>query len=249
MPELCLFVPCIVDNMMPRVAEAAVRVLERAGCAVRIPKNQTCCGQPAYKNGYRDEARSMARAFLERFPDELDVVAPTGSCVAMVRRYPELLADEPDLAGKAANLAARTFEFSEYLVQRLGLSDLGAELPGRAVYHDSCQVGRALGLRRPPRELLAAIKGLELVEMETPEQCCGMGGAFSLEFPELSTALLEDKMADILSRKPDYLVTAEPSCMLNLLGYVQKRQLPLQVLHLAEALDSHGASGAKEARA
>lgn len=238
-----LFVPCLVENLAPEIAAATARVLTRAGAEVDLPPGQTCCGQPLYKTGRHVEARDLARRFLDVFAAPDPVVAPSGSCVAMVRAYPRLLAHDPDRAEQARALAARTYELSQFLVDVLGVDDLGAELAATAAYHDSCQVSRALGVREQPRRLLAKVRGLTLAEPSRPESCCGFGGGFSLQFPEVSASLTAEKAADLVATGTQMVVCAEPSCLLNLRSHLDKNfpERGIRCLHLAEVLDS-GAS-------
>ncbi|MEW5774340.1 MAG: (Fe-S)-binding protein [Thermodesulfobacteriota bacterium] len=235
-----LFVPCLVENLAPEIAAATARVLARAGAQVSLPPGQTCCGQPLYKSGRHAQARDLARRFLEVFSAPDPVVAPSGSCVAMVRAYPGLLADDPALAGRARDLAARTFELSQFLVDVLQVEDLGAELPAAAAYHDSCQVSRTLGVREQPRRLLSRVRGLTLAEPSRSGACCGFGGTFSLQFPEVSAALTAEKAADLAATGAGMVVCAEPSCLLNLRSHLDKNfpERNMRCLHLAEVLDS-----------
>lgn len=237
-----LFVPCLVENLAPEIAAATARVLTRAGAEVALPPGQTCCGQPLYKSGRHAEARDLAARFLDLFPGPDPVVAPAGSCVAMVRAYPKLLANDPARAEAARDLAGRTYEFSQFLVDVLGVDDLGAQLDATAVYHDSCQVSRALGVREQPRALLAKVRGLTLAEPARPDSCCGFGGTFSVQFPEVSAALTADKAADLVATGAGMAVCAEPSCLLNLRAHLDKNHPgKVRCLHLAEVLDSGGA--------
>jgi len=233
-----LFVPCLVETAVPEVGEATARVLSRAGCTVTVPPGQTCCGQPVYKTGNLAQARQLAARYVELF-DSGTVVSPSGSCVAMVRRYPELLAFEPALAAKARDLAERTYELSDFLVNVLGTTDLGAAMNARAAYHDSCQVGRVLGLRDEPRALLGAVRGLTVLELDRPDACCGFGGAFSVQFPDASERILQDKILDILAQTPDIVVSAEVSCLLNIRAGLEHAGSRVRALHLAQVLD-HG---------
>lgn len=238
MPTVDLFVPCLVEDFLPEVAEACVRVLSRLGVDVRVPGGQTCCGQPAYKSGRMAEARTVARRHMALFENSDCVVAPSGSCVHMMRaRYFELFADEPAQRARARLLGARTYEFCEYLVKVLGVTDVGAAMAGRAVYHDSCQVGRALGLRDEPRALLDAVRGLTRLEVEHPNECCGFGGPFSVQHAGVSEAILEDKLEELLAVGADFVVTAEPSCLLNIRGGLEKAGAGLPVLHVAQVLE------------
>lgn len=188
MPEVALFVTCVVDTLFPEVGMSMVQVLERAGCRVRFPADQTCCGQPAFNSGYRDEARQVARQFLQVFRDAEYIVSPSGSCTSMVsHHYAQLFEHEPDTLAEAHRLEARTFEFSKFLTDVLKVEDVGARLPVVATYHDSCHALRELKIKTSPRRLLANVDGLELREMDAAEECCGFGGTFSVKFPEVST--------------------------------------------------------------
>lgn len=232
-----LFVPCLVEDFHPEIGEATARVLARAGAAVDYPSGQTCCGQMAFKIGHHKDARNFARHFIEVFTDAEAVVAPSGSCVAMVRNhYPTLFEDDPAWAEKAAQIAARTFELSEYLVDHLNVTKLGASWPGTAVYHDSCQVGRALGVRAQPLALLDQVQDLRMLPLSDADICCGFGGAFSLQFPEVSERILADKAAAIKDSGADFVISAEVSCLMNISGYLSKNGSPARVVHLAQVL-------------
>ncbi len=235
--RVSLFIPCLVEDFFPEIGEAAAVVLDRAGVAVDYPEAQTCCGQLAYKTGHRSETRRFARHFLETFARAEAVVSPSGSCVSMVKNYyPSLLADDSTWAQAAEDMAGRVFELSQYLVDVLGLKDLGASWPGRAVYHDSCQVSRALGVSEQPQALLRAVAGLELRELDGADTCCGFGGAFSLQFPEVSERLLDDKVAAIEASGAEMVVSAEVSCLMNIGGRLAKTGSPVKALHLAQVL-------------
>jgi L-lactate dehydrogenase complex protein LldE len=237
--RVSLFIPCLVEQFNPAVGEAAARVLARAGVMVDYPPGQTCCGQPFYKSGHRKEARKLARHFLEVFDGAEAVVAPSGSCVRMVKHdFEELFRDEPQWRDRAAALAGRVYEFTQFLVQVLKVDDLGASWPGKAVYHDSCQVSRALGIVSEPRSLLSRVKGLELVTMNRTDLCCGFGGRFSLQFPAISEAIVEKKAAFILASGAEFVIGAEPSCLMNIGGYLEKQNHPVKAVHIAQVLDS-----------
>lgn len=232
-----MFIPCLVDAFHPEVGEAMIALLERAGMRVEYPLEQTCCGQPAFNSGYRTEAAAAARHFVSVFEQADAIVCPSGSCVHMVRRhYPELLADDADWRHRAETVSRRTYELTQYLVDVLEVVDFGARFNGRITYHDSCHLLRGLGIREQPRELLRHIQGAELVEMDESDRCCGFGGAFSVKYPEISTALLEDKVDTILATGADAVVGADPSCLMNIEGMVSRRGLSVKVLHIAELL-------------
>lgn len=241
MTRVHLFIPCLVEQCMPEVGEATARVLDRAGAHLVLPRGQTCCGQPLYKAGQTGEARTLALNFLRLFADAEAVVAPSGSCVHMVRdSYPELLADDPAALADAEALGARTFELSEFLHHRMGLTDLGASWEGTVAYHDSCQVGRALGLKEAPRALLGAVRGLRLVDFEGQDRCCGFGGPFAVQYPGVSEALLADKLADLAASGAEVVTAAEPSCLLHIRGGLEKRGSSMRVVHMAEILAGTG---------
>jgi len=237
MTPVHLFIPCLVEQFMPEAGLAAATVLDRAGATVHYPQGQTCCGQPLYKSGHEAAARDMALRFLHLFEDAERVVAPSGSCVHMVRdTYPQLLADDPAACAQAKALGARTFELTEFLVREFGVTNLGARFDGTVAYHDSCQVGRALGLHDEPRALLKAVDGLTLAEFEGQNECCGFGGPFSVQYPGISEALLDDKLDALLASGAVAVTAAEPSCLLHIRGGLQHRSADMRVLHIAEIL-------------
>lgn len=245
MPTVQLFVPCLAEEALPQVAEATARVLARAGCEVAYPQGQTCCGQLLYKSGHTHGARKAARHFLHVFTDlPGDLVAPSGSCVRMVRNYPELFPDDPTLVERFSALAARTYELCQYLVDVLGVTDLGARVSepsdGRVAYHDSCQVGRALGIVSQPRALLRAVAGLELLELAPAERCCGFGGNMSLTLPDLAEAILTDKLAAIEQSGAATVTCAELSCLAHIKTGLARRGSAIQALHIAEILAGRG---------
>jgi L-lactate dehydrogenase complex protein LldE len=238
--KVSLFIPCLVEHFLPQVGEATARVLSRAGVEILYPKGQTCCGQMQFKTGHRRDARKMARHFFEVFEGAEIIVAPSGSCVGMVRKhYPELFQDDPSWLERVTALGRKTFELTEFLVNILGTVDLGAVWPGKAVYHDSCQLSRALGVRQQPRTLLSRVRQLEVLDWERQETCCGFGGVFSLEFPDISDKMVEDKAKAAVRSGAEILITAEPSCLMNIGGYLEKQGGKIKAVHIAEVL-AHG---------
>jgi L-lactate dehydrogenase complex protein LldE len=198
---------------------------------------QTCCGQPAFNTGYRDEARSVAARVLDLFDDADYVVAPSGSCTSMVRIfYPQLFANDPARLHKCAQLRERFFEFSEFLVSVLKVEDVGAAFAHRVAYHDSCHLLRELGVAEPPRKLLRKVRGIDLVEIQDYQLCCGFGGTFSVRFPEVSVPMGEDKVRAASETGAEYLVAADGGCLMHLSGVIHRQGLPLKTLHLAEVL-------------
>ncbi len=232
-----LFIQCLVDSMFPEVGEAMVKVFDRLSIPLAYPEGQTCCGQPAYNSGYRREAAAAARHFMKVFEGAEAIVCPSGSCVHMVRHhYPELFPDDPVMAARARALAARTFEFTEYLVDVLGITDVMAEYPGTVTYHDSCHLSRGLGIARQPRRLLGNVRGLELIEMVDSDTCCGFGGTFSINYPEISVAMVDEKITNILATGADAVVGCDISCLMNILGRLSRRGEKVKVLHISQVL-------------
>lgn len=239
--RVLLFVTCLADLVRPGVAEATVRLLRRLGCQVDVPGGQTCCGQPAFSAGFPAEARAVARQLVRALAaggEGLPVVTPSGSCAAMVRHHlPRLLADDPAWAEAARALAARTFELCQFVVRVLGTTDLGARHAAVAAYHPSCHLTRLLGVREEPLALLRAVRGLELVEADHADECCGFGGAFAVRLPELSAAMADARLAAWRERGVRLVVGADAGCLLHLEGRLRRLGLDLQVLHVAELLD------------
>lgn len=231
---IALLATCLVDQLMPEVGVAAVRLLQRAGYAVDFPPGQTCCGQPFYNTGVRPEAAQLAQRTIELFQPYAAVVAPGGSCVAMLRHeYPRLLGDDPVWRERAEALADKTFELSQFLeAEQVDLTPRSAARP-TATYHDSCHMCRLLGLRGQPRRLLEQA-GYTLVEMREPDLCCGFGGLFSLRMPEISNAMTAVKLQQAVATGADLLVSADPGCLMQMRGLARGR---LRVAHLAVALE------------
>lgn len=234
-----LLVPCLVEDCLPEIGEAVVAVLEHLGLTPALPPGQTCCGQMAYKSGDWGRARALALRVLDIFGDSAPVVCPSGSCVKMVHSYPELF--EPGSAdhARAVALAARTFEFCAFLTDVLGREDLGARYAAKACFHASCQVAALDEARQgetPALRLLSCVRGLTVVQPERADRCCGFGGLFSVQFPALSESLVEDKAHEILDTGASLVVSAEPSCLMNIGGYLARLGQGLPALHVAQIL-------------
>lgn len=240
--RVTLFIQCIVDSCFPDVAEAMVRVLERQGLELVYPPDQTCCGQPAFNAGYRQEAAKLAGHFLDVFEDADCIVCPSGSCVNMVRQhYRELFERHPRQLARAEAIAAKTFEFTEFLVDVLGVTDVSATWNGQVTYHESCHLLRGLGVSDQPRALLAKVRGLELIEMARADECCGFGGTFSVKYPEISEALLETKLANIQATGAGTVVGCDMGCLMHMQGMIKRRELPIEIRHIAQILAGEGA--------
>jgi L-lactate dehydrogenase complex protein LldE len=234
-----LFVTCIIDTLYPETGEAVLRILERAGVHVAFPPDQTCCGQPAYNAGMRPQARQMAMCTIRAFePAPGPVVVPSGSCAAMIRHsYLELLAGDAEWLPRARALAERTYEFTEFLVDVLGVTNLGAQFDGRITYHSSCHLLRELGVDRQPRALLAAVRNAEFIELPYSQDCCGFGGVFSVEHPEISTAMLERKITNLGATDASIVVSCDAGCVTNINGGLHRRNKPQRAVHIADLLD------------
>ncbi|HEY2343400.1 MAG TPA: (Fe-S)-binding protein [Chthoniobacteraceae bacterium] len=237
--RVTLFIPCFIDSLFPQVGMAIVQVLERLGHEIDYPEDQTCCGQPPFNSGYWAEAREIAAPQMEKFRDAEVVVSASGSCGAMMKVfYPELFAGTPH-EPTAKALSAKIFEFSDFLVNRLGVRDVGARFDGKVTFHDGCHGLRELHTKQAPRDLLRAVRGLELVEMGDQESCCGFGGAFAVKFPQISTAMAEVKCQSALETGVEWVVSNDSSCLMQIQGWLDRHsQRMVKSLHLAEILAS-----------
>lgn len=233
-----LFITCLIDTLQPQIGEAVVKVLERAGVWVEFAPEQTCCGQPAFNAGLWSQARPVAEHTIRVFEAAPGpVVIPSGSCTAMIRHgYAEIFADDPAWSRRAASLAARSYEFSEFLVDVLGITDLGASYQGKLTYHASCHLLRGIQVEQQPRLLLSQVRGAELVELPEREVCCGFGGVFSVEHPEVSAAMLGRKIDQITASQSPVVVVADTGCLLHIQGGLKRKGKGQRVVHLAEVL-------------
>ncbi len=232
-----LMVTCLGDLFYPEVGERIVRLLRRLGVAVDFPAGQTCCGLPLFNSGYHAEAAAVARRTIGLFRDSPAVVVPSGSCAWMVKHeYPGLMA-APDLRRQAEALAGRTYEFSQFLVAVLGRTRFESSLRGRVAYHDSCHLLRGLGEARCPRVILEHLKGPEVVELPAHDECCGFGGSFAVRLPEVSTAILDRKLANVERSGATCVVACDAGCLMQIGGGLARRGSPVRALHLAELLD------------
>jgi len=236
-PTVALFVTCLVDLFRPSVGFAAVKLLEQAGCTVEVPSAQTCCGQPGYNSGDRKSAQAIARGVIEAFEGYDAVVAPSGSCGGMItKHYPELFADDPAWRDRAEALAAKTHELMAYLVDVRGLKGVEARLDAVATYHDSCSSLREMKVKAQPRQLLASVEGLAVRELEAPEVCCGFGGAFCVKYPDVSNAMVGDKVADVTQTGADTVLAGDMGCLMNIAGKLSREGSAIRAYHVAEVL-------------
>ncbi len=235
--KVSLFVQCLVDAFYPEVAEDMVRVLTRLGISITVPVDQTCCGQMAYNSGYLKEAAVAARRFIRIFENAEVIVAPSGSCANMVvNHYPELFSDDPKWRDRAKQVGARTFELSQFLVDVLKVSDVGARYDGSLTYHDSCHLLRNLRIKEQPRKLIQNVDGLTFIEMIDSDRCCGFGGTFSFKYPDISTAMLADKIQNISDSGAGGVVGCDAGCLMNMEGMIKRKGLPIKTVHIARLL-------------
>ncbi|MBI3950532.1 MAG: (Fe-S)-binding protein [Acidobacteria bacterium] len=237
--KVSLFITCLVDQFAPQVGVSMVRVLQRLGVKLDFPADQTCCGQPAYNTGFHSEARSLAERFIRIFEHSEYVVAPSGSCASMVKTfYPDLFKNDAAMLERAKALAARTYEFSEFLVNVLGVEDVGARYDGKVALHQSCHLLRELNVRNEPLRLLKAIRGIQLVELERADVCCGFGGLFSIKYPQISGGILQEKVETIKRSGADVVVASDVGCLMHIAGGLSRQRIPVRTMHIAELLAS-----------
>lgn len=239
--RVALFITCFNDTLFPETGRATVRILERLGHEVEFPMEQTCCGQMHFNTGYQREAIPLVRRFVEVFGDYEAVVAPSGSCVGMVRElYPmaaELAGDER-LARDVEALAPRVFELSEFLVKKLGVEDVGAYYPHRVTYHPTCHSLRMLKVGDAPLTLLRNVRGIDLVELDEAKECCGFGGTFAVKNADTSMAMLGDKLRHVLDTRAEVCTAGDNSCLMHIGGGLKRQRAGVDAVHLAEILAS-----------
>ena len=236
-PRVALFVTCLVDMHRPSVGFAAIRLLERAGCQVEVPRAQTCCGQPAYNSGDRKTARDLAVGIVEAFRGYDYVVVPSGSCGGMLKHHlPHLFDDDPNLRAQADAMASRVYELVSFLTDVTGVRDTGSVASaGTVTYHDSCSGLRELGIKQQPRDLLKAA-GATIVEMAEPEICCGFGGTFCVKYPDISVRMVSNKTDDIVATGADTVLAGDMGCLLNIAGRLKRQGHAVKARHIAEVL-------------
>jgi L-lactate dehydrogenase complex protein LldE len=235
--KVSLLVTCLGDALFPEVGVATVRLLRRLDIAVDFPEAQTCCGQPHFNSGYHDDARELARHTLRTFDNGQTIVVPSGSCAAMIKlEYPHLFHDDSVWYDRAEGMARRTHELSDFLVNVLGVEDVGACYEGKVTYHMACHL-RGLGLLTEPERLLRRVKRLEYVPLERADECCGFGGSFSVRYPGISGAMVQDKASFIEKAGVSAVVATDSGCLMNIAGCLRRRGSKIQTLHLAQVLE------------
>jgi len=240
MPTIQLFVTCLVDSFYPQTGQSIVDIFRRLGIDVEFARDQTCCGQPNFNAGLRQEARPMAEHTIKVFEKtQGDIVIPSGSCAHMMKHgYTELFTDNPIWLPRAQALALRIYEFTEYLVDKLGVTDLGAQWNGTLTYHPSCHTLRAMNIDRQPRALLENVRGANIVELPEADNCCGFGGIFSMEHPELSAEWLKRKIGNLEKTESPTLVVTESGCLMHIAGGLHRQKKQQKVVYIAEVLNN-----------
>lgn len=232
-----VFIPCFIDQFYPETAKNFVSILEKTGCDVKYNPEQTCCGQPAFNSGYWKEAKTVATKFLNDFEGADIIVAPSASCTGFVRNYyHKLFEEDQDLLERSHEIRKRVFEFSDFMVNHLKVTDLSIEFNHKVTFHDSCAGLREYGIKEEPRKLLEAVKGLELIEMDKLDSCCGFGGSFAAKFHNISSAMTEQKVEHALKTGAEYIISTEASCLMNMDAYIKKQKLPIKTIHLVDLL-------------
>lgn len=231
-----VFIPCFIDQLFPQTAFNTIKVLEKAGCKVIYNPEQTCCGQPAYNAGFWDEAKKTGAKFLNDFSEENYIVSPSASCTGMVKHGFNDLFTNTITHNRCRSIQRNIYELSDFLVNVLRKDYFGAELEGRAVYHDSCSGLRDCHIKEEPRQLLNNVEGLELVEMRETDMCCGFGGTFAVKFESISSAMTEQKVNNALEMEAEYIISTDSSCLLQIQAYIDKKQIPLKTMHLVDVL-------------
>lgn len=228
-----------MDQLYPDTAFNTVKILEKAGCKVSYNPEQTCCGQPAFNAGFWDEAKAVGGKFLNDFSGEHYIVSPSASCTGMVKNYYSDLFTNTAVHNKCRSIQGNIHELSDFLVNTLQKDYFGAELDGRAVYHDSCAGLRECKIKAEPRALLSKVHGLELLDLKDNDTCCGFGGTFAVKFEGISSAMAQQKIDNALAVGAEYIISTDASCLLHMQGYIDKHQLPIKSMHLADVL-AHG---------
>jgi L-lactate dehydrogenase complex protein LldE len=231
-----LFIPCFIDQLFPATAFNTVKLLEKAGCKVSYNPAQTCCGQPAFNAGFWDDAKEVGSKFLSDFSEDSVIVSPSASCTGMVKNYYNDLFTNTAVHNKCRAIQGNIYELSDFLVNILEYDYFGAELDGKAVYHDSCAGLRECKIKDEPRQLLSKVLGLELLDLKDGETCCGFGGTFAVKFDGISTAMAQQKVNNALDVGAEYIISTDTSCLMHMQGYIDKNNLPIQTMHIADVL-------------
>jgi L-lactate dehydrogenase complex protein LldE len=233
-----LFIPCFIDQLYPQVAFNTVKVLEKAGCTVAYNTQQTCCGQPAFNAGFWGESKDVCTKFVQDFDGADYIVSPSASCAGFIRNNYGKLFENNAFQSPAKKVASQIFELSEFLVKILGITELGASFNGKATFHDSCAGLRECNIKAEPRVLLSQVTGLELVEMNDTETCCGFGGSFAVKYDTISVAMADQKIDNAIATEAEFIISTDMSCLMHLDGRINHHGQQMKVIHLADVLAS-----------
>ncbi len=234
-----VFIPCFIDQFYPETAANVISILEIAGCSVVYNPEQTCCGQPSFNSGYWKETKTLAKKFLNDFSESECIVSPSASCTGFIKNYyKKLFEDDLTHLEKSIKLSQRIFELSDFLVNHLNVTEFNSVFNHKVTFHDSCSGLREYGIKNEPRILLQNVNGLELVEMENTDTCCGFGGTFAAKFHLISTAMTQQKIENAMKTGVEYIVSTEASCLMNMEAYIRKQRLAIKTIHLADVLVS-----------
>jgi L-lactate dehydrogenase complex protein LldE len=238
MMQVQLFIPCFIDQLYPQVAFNTVKVLEKAGCTVKYNTQQTCCGQPAFNAGFWGESKDVCTKFVQDFDGADYIVSPSASCAGFVRNNYGKLFENNAFQSPAKKVSSQIFELSEFLVKILGITDLGASFNGKVTFHDSCAGLRECNIKAEPRALLQQVEGLELVEMNDTETCCGFGGSFAVKYDTISVAMADQKIDHAIATDAEYIISTDMSCLMHIDGRINHNGQQIKVIHLADVLAS-----------
>jgi len=236
--EVDIFIPCFIDQVYPQTGFNMVKVLEKAGVKVHYNTNQTCCGQFAFNSGYWDEARKLGVKLIKEFNNNRPIVGPSASCIGYIKNYFDELFYNSAYHNDYKQMQRNIYEVTDFLVNVIKVTDFGSVFEHKVTYHDSCAALREYGLKEEPRKLLRKVKGLELIEMEDTNTCCGFGGTFAVKFEPISAAMAEQKVDHALDTGAEYIVSTDSSCLMHQYGYIKKHNLPLKVAHVMDVLAS-----------
>lgn len=236
--KVSLFATCLIDMFNSNAGKATVELLEHLGCEVDFPAAQICCGQPAYNSGYVKESKEAMKKMIMAFENAEYVVSPSGSCATMFKEYPHIFKDDLNWKIKAENLASKTYELTQFIVDVLKVEDVGARLDAKATFHTSCHMTRLLGVKDAPMILLRNVKGLEFTPLPNKQNCCGFGGTFSVKMGQISEQMVDEKVQCIEETESEYIIGADPGCLMNIGGRIERKGKPIKVMHIAEVLNS-----------
>lgn len=221
------------------IGKSTVELLERLDCVIDFPKAQTCCGQPAYNSGYVKVSKEAMKNTIRTFENAEYIVCPSGSCANMIKDYEQIFVHDDIWRERAKAVSSRTYELTQFIVDVLKIENVGAKLNGTATYHPSCHMTRLLQVRNAPKTLLQNVEGLELIELPLKENCCGFGGTFSVKMGQISKQMVDEKVSTVQQTGAHYLIGSDAGCLMNIGGRINRKDLNVQTMHIAEVLNSH----------